>query len=131
MSFTNQDRPFRRCLSEAERLSILRAHRRFIGLGSASTGHWPINRRCANTLCAYGYDRCYLLKLIIGLGSASTGHWPINRRCANTLCAYGVWPILVGKNHYRPGERIDRPLADKSAMRQYIVRLRGMTDLGW
>ena len=25
-----------------------------IGLESASTGHWPINRRCANKLCAYG-----------------------------------------------------------------------------
>src|SRR6266849_8894397 len=24
-----------------------------IGLESASTGHWPINRRCANKLCAY------------------------------------------------------------------------------
>jgi hypothetical protein len=29
---------------------------------------------------------------------------------------------------YRPGKRIDRPLADKSALRQYIVRLRGVTD---
>src|SRR5258706_12202735 len=45
--------PCRRCLSEAERVSLLRAHCRFIGLGSASTGHWPINRRCANKLCAY------------------------------------------------------------------------------
>src|SRR5260370_42295681 len=27
---------------------------RFIGLGSASTGHWPINRRGANKLGAYG-----------------------------------------------------------------------------
>ncbi len=25
-----------------------------IGLGSASTSHWPINRQCANKLCAYG-----------------------------------------------------------------------------
>jgi len=31
---------------------------------------------------------------------------------------------------YRPGECIDEPLADKSAARQYIVRLQGMTDLG-
>ncbi len=30
---------------------------------------------------------------------------------------------------YRPGERIDGPLADTSALRQYIVRLRGITDL--
>ena len=28
----------------------------------------------------------------------------------------------------RPGERIDGPLADQSALRQYIVRLRGITD---
>jgi hypothetical protein len=28
---------------------------------------------------------------------------------------------------YRPGEHIDGPLADKSALRQYIVRLRGIT----
>ena len=27
----------------------------------------------------------------------------------------------------RPGERIDGPLTDKSALRQYIVRLRGIT----
>ncbi len=39
MNFHDQNRSFRRC--------------RFIGLGSASTGHWPINRRCANKLCAY------------------------------------------------------------------------------
>ena len=32
---------------------------------------------------------------------------------------------------YRPGERIDGPLADKSAVRQYIVRLRRITDPGW
>jgi hypothetical protein len=31
---------------------------------------------------------------------------------------------------YRPGERIAGLLADKSAVRQYIVRLRGMIDLG-
>jgi len=30
---------------------------------------------------------------------------------------------------YRPGERIDGPSADKSAVRQYIVRLRGITDV--
>src|SRR5713101_6926299 len=30
---------------------------------------------------------------------------------------------------YRPGEGIDGPLADKSAVRQYIVRLRGITDV--
>ena len=30
---------------------------------------------------------------------------------------------------YRPGERIGGPLADKSAVRQSIVRLRGFTDL--
>jgi hypothetical protein len=30
---------------------------------------------------------------------------------------------------YRPGEGIDGPLADKSAVRQYIVRLRGITEL--
>ena len=30
---------------------------------------------------------------------------------------------------YRPLERIDGPLADKSAVRQYIVRLRGITDV--
>jgi hypothetical protein len=30
---------------------------------------------------------------------------------------------------YRPGERIDGLLADKSAVRQSIVRLRGMTDV--
>src|SRR6266849_7965034 len=34
---------------------------RFIGLGSASTGHWPINRRCANKLCAYG-----VLPILVG-----------------------------------------------------------------
>jgi hypothetical protein len=32
---------------------------------------------------------------------------------------------------YRPGERIAGPLADKSAVRQYIVRLRGITDGAW
>ena len=30
---------------------------------------------------------------------------------------------------YRPGERIDGPSADKSAVRQYIVRLRDITDV--
>ncbi len=29
---------------------------------------------------------------------------------------------------YRPGERIDRPMAYLSALRQYIVRLRDITD---
>src|SRR5712692_6291778 len=46
----------RRCtdmLTKFTNRVIYRAHRRFIGLGSASTGHWPINRRCANKLCAY------------------------------------------------------------------------------
>src|SRR5260370_20088272 len=33
--------------------SALLAHRRFIGLGSASTGHWPINRRCGHKCAAY------------------------------------------------------------------------------
>ena len=47
MSFHDQNRPLRRC--------------RFIGLGSASTGHWPINRRCANKLCAYG-----VLPILVG-----------------------------------------------------------------
>jgi len=32
---------------------------------------------------------------------------------------------------YRPGECIDGPLADKSALRQYIVRLQGITDVAW
>src|SRR5258708_33864894 len=36
-----------------------------------------------------------------------------------------LFPILVGENHYRPGERVDGSLADKSAVCQYIVRLRG------
>jgi len=35
-----------------------------------------------------------------------------------------LWPILVVKVHHRPAESIDGPLADKSAVRQYIVRLR-------
>jgi len=29
----------------------------------------------------------------------------------------------------RPGERIDGPLTDQSAVRQYIVRLQGITDV--
>src|SRR5712692_232695 len=36
----------------------------FIGLGSASTGHWPINRRCANTLCAYEVLPMVLVKIL-------------------------------------------------------------------
>src|SRR5258708_24583896 len=50
MNFHDQHRPFRRG--------------RFIGLGRASTGHWPINRRCANTLCAYGGLPMVLGKLL-------------------------------------------------------------------
>jgi hypothetical protein len=38
-------------------------------------------------------------------------------------------PVLVGKLHYRLMARRCPPQADKSAVRQYIVRLRGMTDL--
>src|SRR5260370_4665126 len=36
-----------------------------------------------------------------------------------------LFPILVGENHYLPGERVDGSLADKSAVCQYIGRLPG------
>ena len=32
---------------------------------------------------------------------------------------------------YRPGERIAGPVADKSALRQSIVRLQGIIDVAW
>jgi hypothetical protein len=39
-------------------------------------------------------------------------------------------PILIVKIHYRPIARRCPPQADTSAARQYIVRLRGIADLG-
>jgi len=42
---------------------MYRAHRRLIGLGTASTNHWPINRRCANELCAYELLAMLLVKI--------------------------------------------------------------------
>src|SRR6266851_5273433 len=59
---------FIRGLSEAQLVSLLRAHRRFIGLGSASTGHWPINYAPTR------YYRCCLLKLIIQHMGEGGGH---------------------------------------------------------
>src|SRR6266851_375649 len=61
---------------------IYRAHRRFIGLGSAATGHWPIK----------GFK--HIPRIPVGADLSCTS------------------PI------YRPGERSDGPLADKSAVRQ-------------
>src|SRR5229473_174120 len=89
MNFHEQDRPCRRCrfIVRTADLSAWGGHRRaigryigdapincaptgydqswslmfIIGLGSASTGHWPIHRRCANKLCAYG-----VLPILVG-----------------------------------------------------------------
>jgi hypothetical protein len=38
--------------------------------------------------------------------------------------AFTYLPILLVKNHYLPGKGITGPLADQSAVRQSIVRLR-------
>jgi predicted alpha/beta hydrolase len=60
--------------------------------------------------------------------SAAKGLSRWAERCFATLSMR--FPFLVVTFHYRPGRGIDGPLADKSAVRQYIVRLRGMTDPG-
>ena len=43
--------PFGRQHSSGVQINLSKC---IIGLGSASTSHWPINRQCANKLCAYG-----------------------------------------------------------------------------
>src|SRR5260221_393672 len=47
----------------------------FISLGRASTGYWPIHRRCANKLCAYGVFPLVLVKLLYRLWFSPT-HFP-------------------------------------------------------
>src|SRR5260370_36067238 len=76
---------------------IYRAHRRFIGLGSASTGHWPI----------MGFKQ--IPRPPVG-ASAKRGGARINTSCTSPI--------------YRPGERHHGPLADKSAVLHYTVVLR-------
>ena len=53
---------------------------------------------------------------------SSTPLLPLSLQRGCDRCSF--LPLLLGNNHYRPGERIDGALADKSAMRQSIVRLR-------